>query len=135
MTTLRMPRWEELSQEDRDTLARVARRMGQTPEDLLRPGVFGVQAHWPAWLEANFEHTLATYRFHGVIPPLAKEAMHVSVSMTNPVSFNTIAHGMRLEPPVADITATDVAPGDRRERLEHIVPGARRHSGGPTSEE
>lgn len=38
------------------------------------------------------------------------------------VSFNTIAHGMRLDPPVADITAADVAPGGH---LEHLVPGAR----------
>jgi hypothetical protein len=39
------------------------------------------------------------------------------------VSFNTIAHGMRLHPPVADITAKDVVPGGP---LEHIVPGVRR---------
>jgi AhpD family alkylhydroperoxidase len=39
------------------------------------------------------------------------------------VSFNTIAHGMRLHPPVADIAAADVAPGGP---LEHVVPAARR---------
>jgi hypothetical protein len=39
------------------------------------------------------------------------------------VSFNTIAHGMRLHPPVADIAAADVAPGGP---LEHVVPGVRR---------
>jgi hypothetical protein len=39
------------------------------------------------------------------------------------VSFNTIAHGMRLEPPMAEMTAADVAPGGR---LEHHLPGARR---------
>jgi hypothetical protein len=39
------------------------------------------------------------------------------------VSFNTIAHGMRLEAPIADIAATDVAAGGP---LEHVVPGARR---------
>lgn len=39
------------------------------------------------------------------------------------VSFNTIAHGMRLDAPVAEITATDVGAGGR---LEHIVPGVRR---------
>jgi len=83
MTTLRAPRLEDLSAEDRETLERVARRMGQSPEALLRPSIFGVQAHWPAWLEANFEHSLATYLFHGTLPPLAKEAMHVGVSMTN----------------------------------------------------
>lgn len=39
------------------------------------------------------------------------------------VSFNTIAHGMRLEAPFAGITASDVAPGGP---LEHHVPGVRR---------
>lgn len=39
------------------------------------------------------------------------------------VSFNTIAHAMRLGAPVAEITAADVAPGAH---LEHIVPGVRR---------
>jgi hypothetical protein len=39
------------------------------------------------------------------------------------VSFNTIAHGMRLEAPCSDIDAADVAPGGR---FEHLVPGAKR---------
>lgn len=39
------------------------------------------------------------------------------------VSFNTIAHGMRLAAPVAEITADDCVPGGR---LEHIVPGTKR---------
>jgi len=39
------------------------------------------------------------------------------------VSFNTIAHGMRLDAPVAEITSSDVAEGGH---LEHIVPGVRR---------
>ena len=39
------------------------------------------------------------------------------------VSFNTIAHGMRLDAPVAEITASDVAAAGH---LEHIVPGVRR---------
>lgn len=62
---------------------RLAKRMGQAVDDLLQPHIFGVQTHWPAWLEANFQHSLATYMFRGTIPPLAKEAMHVAVSMTN----------------------------------------------------
>jgi alkylhydroperoxidase family enzyme len=54
---------------------------------VLRPGIFGVQAHWPAWLEANYEQTLHGYRMHGTLPSLAKEAMHVAVSMTNRCNF------------------------------------------------
>lgn len=83
MTTLHEPRLADLSPDDRATLDRVAKRMGRSIEDLLRPGIFGVQACWPAWLEANFDQSLATYMRHGVLPPLAKEAMHVAVSMTN----------------------------------------------------
>ncbi len=87
MTTLRIPELSDLSADDRATLERVAQRMGQKPEDLLRPGIFGVQAHWPSWLEANLEHTIASYRFRGVLSDVAKEAMHVAVSMTNHCSF------------------------------------------------
>lgn len=83
MTTLRAPRLDSLSDEDRAILERVVRRMGQSTEDLLRPGIFGVQAHWPAWLESNFDHALATHLFRGSVSPLAKEAMHVGVSVAN----------------------------------------------------
>jgi hypothetical protein len=83
MTTLRTPQLSDLSSDDQAALERVARRMGRSAADLLRPGIFGVQAHWPAWLDANVDHSLATYWFHGSLPPLAKEAMHVAVSMTN----------------------------------------------------
>lgn len=83
MTTLRTPQLSDFSADDRATLERVAKRLGQSPEALLQPGIFGVQTHWPAWLEANLEHSLATYMFRGTLPPLAKEAMHVAVSMTN----------------------------------------------------
>ncbi len=51
----------------------IAKRMDQTAEDLFRPSIFGVQAHCPAWLEANFEQTLHSYRRQGVLPTLAKE--------------------------------------------------------------
>jgi alkylhydroperoxidase family enzyme len=87
MTTLHRPQLSDFSADDRATLERVAKRMGQTAEELLRPGIFGVQGHWPAWLEANFLQTLYGYRLQGVLPPLAKEAMHVAVSMTNRCTF------------------------------------------------
>jgi alkylhydroperoxidase family enzyme len=83
MTTLRTMNLADFSAEEQAVLERVARRMGQTSEQLLKPGIFGVQAHWPAWLEANVDHALATYLARGTLPPLAKEAMHVAVSMTN----------------------------------------------------
>jgi hypothetical protein len=47
------------------------------------------------------------------------------------VSFNTIAHGMRLDPPMADMTAIDVAPGGR---FEQYLPGARFPSGVQSSQ-
>ena len=83
MTTLHQPRLPDFSPEDCATLERVAKRMGRSVEDLLRPGVFGVQAYWPEWLEANFDHSLATYMRRAILPPIAKEAMHAAVSMTN----------------------------------------------------
>jgi alkylhydroperoxidase family enzyme len=83
MTTLRAPQPEAFSAEDKERLERLAKRMGRSVEELLRPSIFGVQTHWPAWLEANFDHSLASYLFHGALPVLAKEAMHAAVSMTN----------------------------------------------------
>ena len=38
------------------------------------------------------------------------------------VSFNTVAHGMRLDAPMSDLVASDVAPGGR---FEHLLPGGR----------
>jgi hypothetical protein len=82
MTTLRAPQLTDFNSEDRQTLDRIAKRMGQPVESLLQPGIFGVQTHWPAWLEANFDHSPATYLSRGSIPQLEKEA-HVGVSVTN----------------------------------------------------
>jgi hypothetical protein len=48
MTTLRTKQLADLSPDDQAIVERVAQRMGQRPEDVLRPGIFGVQAHWPA---------------------------------------------------------------------------------------
>lgn len=83
MTTLKTPQLADFSAQDRATLDRIAGRTGIPVEELLNPGIFGVQTHWPDWLEANLEHSLATYMSRGALPPLAKEAMHVAVSMTN----------------------------------------------------
>lgn len=46
------------------------------------------------------------------------------------VSFNTIAHGMRLEAPFSDMKAADVAPGGR---FEHLLPGGRPPAGTPAA--
>lgn len=83
MTTLKLPVIADMPAEDRDRLERVAKRMGQRAEDLLKTGIFAVQTYWPEWLEANFEQAVASYLHRGALPPLAKEAMHVAVSMTN----------------------------------------------------
>jgi alkylhydroperoxidase family enzyme len=83
MTTLHTPRLSDFSAEDLVVLDRIAKRMGQTPEQLLQPSIFGVQTYWPAWLEANHAESSQAYRLQGKLPQLAKEAMHVAVSMTN----------------------------------------------------
>jgi hypothetical protein len=87
MTTLKAPRLSDFPAAEQALLERVAKRMGRTPDELLRAGIFGVQAYWPAWLEANVDQTIASYRLHGVLPSIAKEAMHVAVSMANHCSF------------------------------------------------
>ena len=87
MTTLHTPQLSDFSDEDRAILERMAKRMGQSAEQLLHPSIFGVQAHWPAWLEANHAETNQAYRIQGKLPPLAKEAMHVAVSMTNHCNY------------------------------------------------
>ena len=83
MTTLRPASLDALSEEDRAVLGRVAQRTRQTSEDLLGRTVFGVQSHWPAWLEANHAESTEAYRRQGALPQVAKEAIHVAVSMTN----------------------------------------------------
>jgi hypothetical protein len=83
MTTLKAPQLTDFSPDDHAILDRIATRMGRTVEEVIQPSIFGVQAHWPAWLEANLDHSLATYMRPGVLPQIAKEAMHVAVSVTN----------------------------------------------------
>lgn len=83
MSTLHRPQLSDFSDEERAVLDRIAKRMGRSTEDLLNPSIFGVQAHWPAWLDANHAETNQTYRIQGVLPQLVKESMHVAVSMTN----------------------------------------------------
>lgn len=85
MTTLRLPRLEELDLGDRQVLERVAGRMGMAPEQMSM--IWQAQAHWPAHLEANYRQMLFGFRFQGKIPTLTKEAMHAAVSMTNRCEF------------------------------------------------
>jgi alkylhydroperoxidase family enzyme len=87
MTTLHTPRLTDFSLEDRAILERMAKRMGRTPEAVLEPSIMGVQTHWPAWLEANHAETSQSYRIQGKLTPIAKEAIHVAVSITNHCSY------------------------------------------------
>ena len=85
MTTLGLPRPEDLSPEDRSVLEKVAHRLGVAP-DKMSP-IWQAQAHWPQLLEANHRQMLYGFRFQGQIPTLTKEAMHVAVSMINRCEF------------------------------------------------
>lgn len=51
-----------------------------------------------------------------------RAVVEIAGAVMHYVSFNTIAHGMRLEPPMADMMAGDVAAGGR---FEQYLPGAR----------
>jgi alkylhydroperoxidase family enzyme len=87
MTTLHTPQLREFSEEDRTIIERMAKRLGRSPEALLEPSIMGVQAHWPSWLEANHLETNQAYRNQGKLSQIAKEAIHVAVSMTNHCSY------------------------------------------------
>ncbi len=79
----------------------------------------------PYWIRylTHFLRTRCGLGDRGVVE-VAGAVMHY-------VSFNTIAHGMRLDPPMADMTAIDVAPGGR---FEGYLPGARFLSGAQSSQ-
>ncbi len=85
MTTLRLPRPEDLPPEDREIVENVAKRIGVAPDRMSM--IWQAQAHWPDHLEANYRQMLYGFRFQGKIPTLTKEAMHVAVSMTNRCEF------------------------------------------------
>jgi alkylhydroperoxidase/carboxymuconolactone decarboxylase family protein YurZ len=74
---------------------------------------FRQSAYWIAY------HTTMLRRSAGLddgaLVELAGAVMHI-------VSFNTIAHAMRLDAPFDHLAAADVAPGGR---YEHLVPGPR----------
>ncbi len=70
----------------------------------------------PYWI-AYLTHFL---RLHCAVDD--RTVVELAGAVMHYVSFNTIAHGMRLEAPFSDMTAADVAPGGR---FEHLLPGGR----------
>lgn len=85
MPTLRFPRPEDLSPEDRAVLERLAKRRGTTFEHLS--DIWLAQAHWPALAEANVNESAQAFMRLGALPELTKQAMHVGVSMANACDF------------------------------------------------
>lgn len=85
MPTLRFPRPEDLSPEDRAVLERLAKRRGTTIDRLSE--IWKAQAHWPALVEANLSESAQAFMQVGRLPMLTKQAMHVAVSMTNACDF------------------------------------------------
>jgi alkylhydroperoxidase family enzyme len=84
MPTLRFRRFEEIPPEDQEHVNFLrARIRGREEID----GIFGAQAHWPAYMAANHKQALASYQFQGVLPQLTREAMHVATSMSNACDF------------------------------------------------
>jgi len=75
--TLRFRRFDEIPPEDQPHVAFVRARMrGQKEID----GIWGAQAHWPAYMAANHKQALASYQFRGVLPQIA-------VSMSNGCAY------------------------------------------------
>ncbi|HLZ30749.1 MAG TPA: hypothetical protein VKV73_25815 [Chloroflexota bacterium] len=84
MPTLRFRRFDEIPPEDEEHVAFVRARMHGAEEI---SGIYGAQAHWPAYMSSNHAQSLASFQLQGVLPQLAKEAMHVAVSMSNGCRF------------------------------------------------
>src|SRR5260370_27449187 len=78
MPTLRFRRFDEIPPEDQEHVAFLRARMPGR-EDIN--GIFGAQAHWPAYIAANHNQALASYQFQAGLPQLAKEALHLALSM------------------------------------------------------
>jgi hypothetical protein len=78
---------------------------------------FRQSPYWITYL-THFLRTRCELDNRGLVE-LAGAVMHY-------VSFNTIAHGMRLEAPFSELQASDVAPGGR---YEHLLPGGRPAAG------
>ena len=85
MPTLRFARPDDLSDEDRAILERIAKRRGTTVDKLSE--IWLAQAHWPALLEANIRESSAAFFATGKLSMLIKQAMHVAVSMSNACDF------------------------------------------------
>lgn len=83
--TLRFPRPEDMSAEDRAVLERIAKRRGTTIDRLSE--IWKAQAHWPPLLEANIRESSSAFLGAGKLPALTKQAMHVAVSMSNACDF------------------------------------------------
>jgi hypothetical protein len=84
MPTLRFRRFDEIPPEEQETIAFVRARMrGREEID----GIWGAQAHWPAYMAANHKQALASYSLQGVLPQLTKDGMHVGVSMSNSCEY------------------------------------------------
>ena len=49
--------------------------------------VFRAMAYWPEWLETNLAQSLATFKAPGVLPPLTRECVHISISASNNCRF------------------------------------------------
>ncbi len=81
---------------------------------------FRQSPHWIAYLSQFLRHACGLDD-QGLVQ-LAGAVMHF-------VSFNTIAHGMRLEAPYEDMSAADLGPGGR---LEHQTPLARQPAASST---
>lgn len=84
MSTLRFRRFDEIPPEEQEHVAFLRSRMrGREEID----GIWGAQAHWLPYMAANHKQALSSYQMQGVLPQLAKEAMHVAVSMSNSCEY------------------------------------------------
>jgi hypothetical protein len=74
-----------MPEDDRQVLEGLAR--GMNSEFDRMSDIWRAQMHWPQYLEANRRETMYSFQFHGKLPELTKQCMHVAVSMVNRCEF------------------------------------------------
>lgn len=85
MPTVPLPEPTQTTGRVREVLEMAARRSGQSLESLSK--ILVAQSHWPAWLEVNLGQNAATFKGPGVLLPLTRECLHISISGSNNCRF------------------------------------------------
>jgi hypothetical protein len=85
MATVHIPRYDELSEEQREVVARLAKREGVAADELSLS--YRAKVHWPEYFDASTNELRYNFKALGALPTMTKEGIHVAVSMVNKCDF------------------------------------------------